>query len=82
MTYSYLFDIEKRYIGFALRDLTTGESLGEYLLLRFDGEKFVTVIEEIYDDKRYDGYGYTRSVMIDGCLYIMYNDDFRVIKID
>lgn len=52
------------------------------MLLRFDGEKFVTVIEEIYDDKRYDGYGYTRSVMIDGCLYIMYNDDFRVKKID
>lgn len=82
-THSYYFDAEKGYIGFALYDWGGKEDFGEYLLLQFDGEKFVTVIEEIFDEdknKKYS-YGSTRSVMIDGYLYIMYNDDFRVRKI-
>ena len=80
-THSYLFDISKGYVGFALRDWKIEDSSVVYLLLRFDGEKIVTVFTETYDDKKYN-YGYMRSVMIDGYLYIMCNDDFRIIKID
>lgn len=74
--HSYMFDIENGYIGFAVFDWTREDDSSIYILLQFDGEKLVVAREEVFEN-----YGYCRSVLIDGYLYIMLNSEFRVIKL-
>ncbi len=79
--HSYLFDVGKGYVGIALTDWTRKDNSGYYLLLHFDGEKLVPLLEEEFEGQK-SRQEYSRSVLIDGYLYIMYYGDFRVIKVD
>ncbi|MBQ3229375.1 MAG: beta-propeller domain-containing protein [Clostridia bacterium] len=78
---SYYLDSENGYIGIAFtdRERPRGEQ-GGYILLGFDGEKIAIIAEE-YFDKNGD-HEHSRSIVIDGYLYIMYEDEFRVIKVE
>ena len=78
--HSYLFDTENGYIGIALYDWVRNDNAADYILLRFDGEKMLTVAEERFENKR-SKTSYSRSVIIDGYIYILLDDEFRVIKL-
>lgn len=77
--HSYLFDTENGYIGIAFYDWVRNDQATDYILFHFDGDNLVTVVEERFENTR--NKGDLRSVIIDGYLYIMIADEFRVVKL-
>jgi uncharacterized secreted protein with C-terminal beta-propeller domain len=74
---SYLIDCEGGYIGIAFDDCNSHNE--RYILLRYDGEK-ITQVEEV-SLNAVGNANIARSVVIDGYLYLMYVEDFQVIKL-
>jgi uncharacterized secreted protein with C-terminal beta-propeller domain len=75
---SYLIDCESGYIGIAFDDCNIKRRNERYILLRYDGEKITQIVEVSLNDV--GSVNNARSVVIDGYLYLMYEEDFQVIK--
>ena len=76
---SYLIDCESGYIGIGFDDCENKNNDERYILLRFDGEKLTKVEEFCFNAVGHENN--TRSVIINGYLYLMYEEDFQVIKL-
>ncbi len=79
--HSYFLDSENGYIGIAFTErVGNWEWRTGYILLQFDGENLEIAAEEYFE--RSGAVNYSRSIVIDGYLYIMYTDEFRVINLN
>ena len=76
---SYLIDCEGGYIGIAFDDCNIKRHNERYILLRYDGEKITQIVEVSLNDV--GSASNARSVIINGYLYLMYEEDFQVIKL-
>ena len=78
---TYMLDLENGYIGIVFKDSNREIDHSDgYVLLHFDGNKINVIVEE-YFDRDLGKKEAIRSTVIDGYLYIMFNTEFRVIKL-
>lgn len=78
---TYMLDLENGYIGIVFKDSNREIDHSDgYVLLHFDGNKINVIVEE-YFDRDLGEKEAIRSTVIDGYLYIMFNTEFRVIKL-
>lgn len=76
---AYYIDRENQLIGIGVYGFKDGSWTNRYLLLHFDGEKLVKLVD--LNDKRL-GPPYThRAVYIDGYLYVFGQDLFKVVEV-
>ena len=76
---AYYIDRENQLIGIGVYGFKDGSWTYRYLLLHFDGEKLVKLVD--LNDKRL-GPPYThRAVYIDGYLYVFGQDLFKVLEV-
>ena len=78
---TYMLDLENGYIGIVFKDSNREIDYSDgYVLLHFDGDNINVIVEE-YFNRELGKKEAIRSTVIDGYLYIMFNTEFRVIKL-
>lgn len=77
---SYYIDRENGYVGMHIFDYEDG-GYEKYILLHFDGYEIRLMMAVELDRSSYSSYSYTRATIIDGWLYVLTSEDFKVVAL-